>query len=182
MAPELEKLSPAEWTEAVTRATEFAHNLRVVLPRHLTVGDVVQTAVQQVLNGTRNFDPAKHSLAGVLCNTIKSIVSPNGLAEYSRRMPLATADEQARAAAVNADDECLFSTADREVIFARARQEAGSNQLLVDYIDAFRANLSTDESAEILGITKERVYELRRQLKGIVVQVVGNLRPADKPM
>lgn len=182
MAPGLEKLSQDEWTDAVTRATDFAKNLRVALPRHLTVSDVVHTAVQQVLNGTRSFDPAKHSLAGVLCNTVKSIVSSKGLAEYSRRMPLASAGEQAGAVAVNDDDECLFSAADRDMIFARSKQEAGSNKLLVDYIDAFRANFSAEECAELLGVSRERVYDLQRQLKEIVVQILESLRPMDKPM
>ena len=144
--------------------------------------DLVHTAVEQVLSGTRNFDLETDSLAGVLCNTIRSIVSPKGLAEYSRRMPLATEQEQANAIAPSSDDECLFSGSDRESIFLMAKQKANGNKPLVEYIEAFRANFSREESAELLGISVAECYELQREFKKLVALVVAELKPADKPL
>jgi len=181
MPPGLEEIGRADWEDAVTRATKFAQGLRVALPRHLSVEDLVHTAVEQVLDGTRSFDPTVHSLAGVLCNTVRSIVSPKGLAEYSRRMPLASEQEQVFAPARSEEEDCLFSPTDRDVIFGRMTELAKGNQLLVDYIEAFRANLSREETAEFLEVSVEKTYELQRELKALTVQVVGKLKPVDKP-
>ena len=175
----LEACTQSDWSEATVRATKFAHLLSAKLPRHLTVEDVVHTAVQQVLSSTRSFDLRQHSLAAVLCGTIKSILSPKGLAEYSRRMPLASDEELAQAQAADPDEDSLFSAADRELIMARVVALAGSDRLLVNYIEAFRANFSPPEIAQLLSIRIEECYELKRKLRHLTVQAVQELKPAD---
>ena len=134
-----------------------------------------------MLSGTRNFDLGKDSLAGVLCNTVRSIVSPKGLAEYTRRMPLASDLELANAVAGSSDDGCLFSAADRDSVITIAKQKANGNKQLIEYIETFRANFSREESAELLGISIDDCYELQRELKQLVVLAVAELKPIDRP-
>lgn len=175
----LEGCSQSDWEDAIVRATKYACLLSAKLPRHLTVEDVVHTAVEQVLSSNRTFDLRVHSLAGVLCGTIRSILSTKGLAEYTRRMPLASDNQLARAEAANQDEGCLFSAADRDQIMNLAIKLAAGDQLLVDYIDAFRASFSPQEIAQFLSIRIEDCYELKRKMKLLVVQVVQQLKPAD---
>jgi hypothetical protein len=175
----LEGCSQSDWDDAIVRATKYAFLLSAKLPRHLTVADVVHTAVEQVLSSKRTFDLRVHPLAGVLCGTIRSILSTKGLAEYTRRMPLASDKQLETAEAANQDEGCLFSAADRDQIMNLAIQLAAGDKLLVDYIDAFRANFSPQEIAQLLSIRTEDCYELKRKMKLLVVQVVRNLKPAD---
>jgi hypothetical protein len=94
-------------------------------------------------------------------------------------MPLASDKQLETAEAANQDEGCLFSAADRDQIMNLAIQLAAGDKLLVDYIDAFRANFSPQEIAQLLSIRTEDCYELKRKMKLLVVQVVRNLKPAD---
>lgn len=171
--------SPSEWEDAILRATKFVHRLSVKLPRHLTVADVVHTAVEQVLTGTRSFDPQQHSLAGVLCGTVRSLLSDKGPAEFKNRMPLASESETEGAVATDADDDSLFTTRERDQIIGRACELAAGDKLLLDYIEAFRANFSPEEIESLLGVRREDCYELKRKMRSLVDRVVQEFKPAD---
>jgi hypothetical protein len=175
----LEGCSQADWEDAVIRATKFAHRLSAKLPRHLTVSDVVHTAVHQVLASTRKFDLKEHSLAAVLCGTVRSILSPKGLAEFKNRMPLASERQLASAIVQSADDEALFTAAERDQIMERVCQLAPGDHLFRDYVDGFRSNFSQEEIAELLGVPIENCYELKRRLKTLTIRAVEELKPAD---
>lgn len=175
----LEACSPAEWEIAIIRATDFAYRLSRKLPRHLTVDDVVHTAVEQLLASKRTFDLRRHSLAAILCGTVKSILSPKGLAEFKERMPLATDYQVANTTATHADDESLFTQAERDQIMDRVRDLGQGDAVFLQYVDAFQANFSADETAELLGISKDQCYELRRKLKTLTARVVAEFKPAD---
>ncbi len=175
----LEDCSQSDWEDALARATKFAHLLSAKLPRHLTVADVVQTAVEQLLASTRTFDLRDHSLAAVLCGTVKSILSPKGLAEFKNRMPLATELQLANARAEDPDNESLFTTAERDQIMDRVCELGRDDPVFVEYVAAFRANFSQEETAELLGISKERCYELKRKLRTLTIRAVEEFKPAD---
>lgn len=175
----LEACSQADWETAIVRATDFAYRLSRKLPRHLTVDDVVHTAVEQLLASTRTFDLRQHSLAAILCGTVKSILSPKGLAEFKERMPLATDYQLANITATDADDDSLFTQAERDQIMDRVRELGQGDAVFLQYVDAFQANFNADETAELLGIKKEQCYELRRRLKTLTVRAVAAYKPTD---
>lgn len=171
--------SRSDWEDAILRATQFAQRLSAKPPRHLTVADVVQTAVEQVLNGTRSFDPATHSLAGVLCGTVRSLLSNKGPAEFRNRMPLASGAELENAVAHDTDEGALFTSAEREQIMARVCAMAARDKPLLDYIEAFRANFDQGEIESLLGVARQDCYELKRKLRTLTDRAVREFKPAD---
>lgn len=171
--------SPSEWDDAVLRATKFVHLLCIKLPRHLTVTDVVHTAVEQVLTGTRSFDPKRHSLAGVLCGTVRSLLSNKGPAEFRNRMPLASETEITTAVATDADEDTLFTARERDEIMSRVCELAAGDKPLLDYVEAFRANFSPEEIESLLGVRREDCYEMKRKMRTLVCRAVQEFKPAD---
>ena len=151
------------------------------LPVHLSIEDAVYTAVHYVLSGRVRFDPARMSLAAMLCGTVRKLVSPKGLAEFQQRSYATPNDELAALPAEAPDEECLFSPADHDRVFDLVRAEAGPDVLFARYIDAFRANLPADECARQLDVPVAKVYELNRKLKLLVRRVLLQLKPVDVP-
>lgn len=177
----LETITPAVWADAVTRATAFAHLLAHRLPRHLGIEDVVHTAVEHVLDGRRRLHGAGDSLAAVLCGTIKSILSPNGLAEFNPREPSATDEEIATMPASDPDEGNLYSDRDHARILELIRREAGGDTVFGGYLECFQAGFPIHETADRLGIPIAQCYEFNRKLKQLVRRVLLQLKPADLP-
>lgn len=175
----LETCSQADWDDAIVRATTYARFLAHRLPRHLTVNDVVHTAVEKLLTAEQSFDLGQYSLAAILCGKVKSLLSSKGLAEFKNRMPSATEYQLANTAASEPDAESLFTSAEHDQIMDRVCELGANDPVFVKYIEAFRANFNAEEIAELLGVEKKQCYELNRKLKKLTVQALSEFKPID---
>ena len=199
MSPEIENaLHEVDWSDVTQRLLRHAAYLSGLNGRDSghtrivtdcsTLEDLVSSAIEKFLNGTRVWDPRKCTLLHFLKQAIRSDLThartrmanqpaPKRLAadaiqESGRETPLSDAGRQACASITNALlDSDIRSPA--SIFRTRLEEDIRGDQDLELVVMCLSDGISTSRKmAEELGMDVKKVYNLKRRLKRVADRIM----------
>jgi hypothetical protein len=174
-----EALMNADWETLIPRLVAYTRRRlrgagwlagRDEEPSALSVEQLIDTAVERCLDGTREWDPESVDLAGLLCGVIRSLTST----EFKKYKRATSSIRELSNDFERGSDTVLTSTAEEQLLAEEARIELldevaacarGDDELEHLYAAILEGHTTREELATALGWTRDRVTAARVKLQ-----------------
>jgi DNA-directed RNA polymerase specialized sigma24 family protein len=179
-------LQEQDWDDIAPRLLGFVKGLAgsrgiTYIPGGLSPEDVAMVCIEKLYNGDRNWDPqGSVSLLEHLMGTARSLLSKKGFLRKERDKGVSYIDSEEMLDVLSKDPEQEPTDEATHPLVKGLYSEIDGDDELMNVVAAIEMGCEKPrEIAELAGIDRKRIHEVKRRLlrKGVVVRKKLGLKP-----